>query len=355
MKSGSVLGLILTVALFSLATTKAAAADSKAMFSGVVEKLGDQDLSTLRSRLRSLDEDCPKARKNCRAAGELHRSLTGDGSELLPLLVVYLDENLKVQTNHLLWKGRVTPFVHDVQSVWVVVIAEKEISLEASLTNLWGQDASITKGLRDVFVSSGQRDMDAQQSRSVTKPIELEELAREGELREELWVGSQRFFVRTSTAYRLRIRPADEASAEAVSFESVWATFSNSEYQALDFGIGLAVTYLEETDQENFDLDGIRRGDYIVGAYWMLNLYVKRPILIKPIAPKSGSRYRTSYAITIGTNLNIFDVEEFLLGLNIGHLFGRNGIVVGANFINPFNDTTTMEEVQPFVAVNFNF
>ena len=221
MKAGSVLTLILTVALFSLAVTKPAAADSKAMFSGVVDKLGDQDLSTLRSQLRSLDEECPKANQNCRAAGELHRALTGDGSELLPLLVVYLDENLEVRTNRLLWKGRVTPFVHDVQNFWVVVIADREISLEASITNLWGQEASIAKGLRDVFVSSGQRDMDAQQSRSVIKPIELEELTREGEVGEEFWVGSQRFFVRTSAAYRLRIRPADEASAEAASFESV--------------------------------------------------------------------------------------------------------------------------------------
>ena len=355
MKAGSVLTLILTVALFSLAATKPAAADSKAIFSGVVDKLGDQDLSTLRSQLRSLDEDCPKANQNCRAAGELHRTLTGDGSELLPLLVVYLDENLEVQTNRLLWKGRVTPFVHDVQNLWVVVIADREISLEASLTNLWAQESSITKGLRDVFVSSGKRDMDAQQARSVIKPIELKELAREGEVRDKLWVGWQRFFIRTAAAYRLRIRPADEAADEAAGFQSVWATFSNSEYQALDFGVGLAVTYLEETVQEDFDLDGIRSGDYILGAYWMLNVYIKRPILIKPIAPKSGSRYRTSYAVTIGTNLNIFDVEEFLLGLNIGHLFGRNGIVVGANLINPFTDGQELDEVQPFVAVNFNF
>ena len=115
------------------------------------------------------------------------------------------------------------------------------------------------------------------------------------------------------------------------------------------------MTYLEETVQEDFDLDGIHSGDYLVGAYWMLNVYIKRPILIKPIAPKSGSRYRTSYAVTIGVNLNIFDVEEFLLSLNIGHLFGRNGIVAGANLINPFTDGEELEEIQPFVAVNFNF
>ena len=115
------------------------------------------------------------------------------------------------------------------------------------------------------------------------------------------------------------------------------------------------MTYLEETVQEDFDLDGIRSGDYLLGAYWMLNVYIKRPIPIKPIAPKSGSRYRTSYAVTIATNLNIFDVEEFLLGVNIGHLFGRNGIVVGANFLNPFDDTKDGDEIQPFAAINFNF
>ena len=180
-------------------------------------------------------------------------------------------------------------------------------------------------------------------------------MAQEGESGNQLWVGWQRFFVRTGAAYRLRIHPADEAAEDAAGFKTVWATFSNSKYQGLDFGIGLAVTYLEEEDQENFDLEGIANGDYVLGAYWMLNLYVKRPILIKPIAPKSGSRYRTSYAVTIGANLNLLDVEEFLLGLNIGHLFGRNGIVVGANFLNPFDDTKKGDEIQPFVAINFNF
>jgi hypothetical protein len=355
MKAGSVLTLILTVALFSLAATEPAAADPKTMFSGVAHKLDEQNLSTLRSQLRSLDEECPKANQNCRAAGELHRALTGDGSELLPVLVVYLDENLEVQTNRLLWKGRVTPFVHDVQNVWVIVIADRQVSLEVSLTNLWVQESSIAKGLRDVFVSSGERDIDARQAQGIIKPLELKELTGEGQVRDELWVGWQRFYIRNGGAYRLRILPADEAAEEAVGFQSVWATFSNSEYQALDFGVGLAVTYLEETVQEDFDLDGIHSGDYLVGAYWMLNVYIKRPILIKPIAPKSGSRYRTSYAVTIGVNLNIFDVEEFLLGLNIGHLFGRNGIVVGANFLNPFDDSKDGDEIQPFVAVNFNF
>ena len=80
-----------------------------------------------------------------------------------------------------------------------------------------------------------------------------------------------------------------------------------------------------------------------------------RPVLVKPIAPKSGSRYRTSYAVTIGANLNVFDLDQFLIGLNIGHLFGRNGIVIGANFLNPFDDVSGSDEVRPFVGVNFNF
>ena len=88
MKAGSVLTLILAATLSSLVATTAAAANPKRMFSGVVGKLAEQDLSKLRSRLRSLDEECPKINQKCRAASELHRALTGSGSELLPLLVI---------------------------------------------------------------------------------------------------------------------------------------------------------------------------------------------------------------------------------------------------------------------------
>ncbi len=330
-------------------------ADGPAQFSGVVDKVRDQDLAKLRARLVSIDETCPKARQKCPAAAELHAALVGEKSGLLPLLVVYLDENLEVRLNRVLWKGRVTPYIHDVQSMRVVVISERRIALESSLATLWSQESSFATGLRDVFISAGRRAMEEEEARYVTKPIELIGLARDETTGDELWIGWEQFFVQTGAAYRLRVYPLDEAAEETAGFQSTWASFSNSKNQALDFGIGLAITYVEDALQEDADLGGLHSGDYVLGAYWMLNIHLKRPILIKPIAPKSGSRYRTSYAVTIGANLNLLDVKEFLLGLNIGHLFGRNGIVVGANFINPFEDNQSVEEIQPFVAVQFNF
>jgi len=328
-------------------------------FFNQIENSAGAELAELRSLLVSLDVDCPEANQACPAAAEIHRAFAGDGAKLLPLLVVYLDENLEVKANRLIWKNRVTPFVRDAQNVWVLIFSDREVALEASLENLWTQDAMLTKGLRDVFISSGQRAMEDEQGRDLVKPIELIDLARDGSDAEPMWMGRERFLLQPEAAYRLRIYPADEVSEEAAGFKVIQASFTNSGNKSLDYGIGIAATFIDGLDQPPgqtpSDINGIVREHYVLGAYWMFNIYVKRPVLVKPIAPRRGSRYRASYAVTLGANLNVFELNEFLIGLNIGHLFGRNGIVVGANFLNPFEDVSGADEVKPFVAVNFNF
>ena len=184
-------------------------------------------------------------------------------------------------------------------------------------------------------------------------------LAQDGTGAQNLWMGRERFMLLSPAAYRMRIYPANEASEAAAGFKVIQASFTNSANKSLDFGLGIAATFIEGLDQLSgqnpTDIDGIVREHYILSAYWMLHIYLKDPVLVKPIAPKTGSRYRTSYAITIGANLNVFDLNELLIGLNIGHLFGRNGIVVGANFLDPFENVSGADEIKPFVAVNFNF
>jgi hypothetical protein len=347
------------VAGLLLGPSVAAEKFTKETFFNQVEKTAAGDLAALRSLLVSLDVECPEANQACPAAAELHRAIVGDGGKLLPLLVVYLDENLEMKANRLIWKDRVTPFIRDAQNVWVVVFSDRKITLEASLERLWAQEETLTKGLRDVFISSGKRSIEDEQGRALVKPIELTDLARDDAGAEPLWIGRERFLLMPDTAYRLRIYPADEESEAATSFKVLQASFTNSANKSLDFGLGIAATFVDGLDQPPgmipTDIDGIVREHYVLNAYWMLQIYIKDPVLVKPIAPKRGSRYRTSYAVTIGANLNVFELNELLIGLNIGHLFGRNGIVVGANFLNPFEDVSGADEVKPFVGVNFNF
>ena len=238
-------------------------------------------------------------------------------------------------------------------------VHDRRVELGASLERLWSQEETLTKGLRDVFISSGQRAMEDEQGRALVKPIELTELARDGTGAESMWIGRERFMLMPQTAYRLRIYPADEESDAATKFKAIQASFTNSGNKSLDFGVGIAATFVDGLDEPPGQvptvIDGIVREHYVLSAYWMLQIYLKRPVLVKPIAPRRGSRYRTSYAVTLGANLNVFELNEFLLGLNIGHLFGRNGIVVGVNFLNPFEDVAGADEVKPFVGVNFNF
>jgi hypothetical protein len=102
------------------------------------------------------------------------------------------------------------------------------------------------------------------------------------------------------------------------------------------------------------DTLGIRTNNGILSLYWMLQAYIRRPTLLDPIGRRVGSRYRVSYAVTFGFNLDVFNVDQVILGFNIGHLFGRNGIVVGANILDPL-ESEERASIKPFVGVNFNF
>ena len=77
----------------------------------------------------------------------------------------------------------------------------------------------------------------------------------------------------------------------------------------------------------------------------------RKPVLIKPIAGKGG-RYRTSYGITFGLNLKFWDANEFNVGFNLGHIFGRHGFVVGVNWLDPDDEES---QANPFAAIEFKF
>jgi len=349
-------GLILLS--LTVMTVHSVAAGDRTPFFSVLEKTDDDRSATIRALLGSLEQKCPKVPQSCRAAKEVHRILTGGAGELLPLWVIYLDENLEPRANRLIWKGRVTPFVRDAQNVWVVVVAERDVALEASLVSLWRQKEGILDGLQDVFISSGKRTLENEASSTVSKPLELVNASDGTTAPDGPWIGWQRFHVQTGATYALELAPAGDQAQQAAGFRRVQARFTNSKNQVLDFGVALAASYIDDSSNASgsaSDLDGVRTGNFLIGGYWTLHLYLKRPMLIKPIAQKFGSRYTTSYAITVGANLNIFDTQEFLVGLNVGHLLGRHGIVVGANFVNPFEDSDDEDDVLPFAGVNFNF
>jgi hypothetical protein len=342
----------------SLAVPAFAKDKSNEGFFHIIKEVDADRLNRIRQLLLSIETDCTELVGKCEAGIELRDTLVdGDASRHLPMLFVYLDKNLEVKTNRLVWRNLATPFVIGAQNVWVVVISEHPVDLEANTTLLWGEKASMTPGTQDVFISEGKRALESEEGRVMGKPLALETLAGSG-VDDELFIGIGRFAIRMGGAYRIKIVPSTESARQQAQFQSVHASFSNSTNSSIDFGIGAGFTFdtgdLTESPGTGNDINGIQGENYVLSAYWMLQIYLRKPMLLEPIANKTGSRYRTSYAVTVGFNLNIFDLEQFILGFNIGHLFGRNGVVIGANFTD-LDNSDAGNEIYPFFGVNFNF
>lgn len=326
-------------------------------FFGVIRKDDRGDVARLREILESIETSCPKIPQKCAVTDELYDELFGDlNNRNLPIVVVYLDDDLQVRTNHLIWRRKVTPFVFGVQNVWVFLIAEKPVAVEAQLTNLYDGHTGIAAAVRNIFISSGRRTLESREAQELTKELELKPWNQEPAGQDNLWYAVERFYVDIDSAYRISLQPADEATQDAVDFERIDVRLTNSRRRALDFGIGIGFTgdISDEDLADAGDFSGVRTENGIMSLYWMMQAYIRRPTLLDPIGRRVGSRYRVSYAVTFGFNLDIFNVDQIILGLNIGHLFGRNGIVIGANFFNPLDDQQDAT-IKPFFGVNFNF
>jgi hypothetical protein len=349
--------LAMMVGLFPQQTA-AASRKSKELFFGATTRMDSAGLGSLRKQLLAIEEQCPRAEQKCRPVGELLNTLGGGmDSRGLPIHLIYLDGDGDVLVNRLLWKNKVTPFIHGARNIWVMVFSDRPMDLDVELTSLWQERRGLNRSLRDVFVSSGRRSKEEREATASADRLEMEPMAEGPAVANNLWLGRTRFYVDVESAYVITVQPIEEEAGEQVAFEQLEARFTNSASRSIDGGIGVGITFDTE-DLVNNDLDGVETSLGKVSLYWLLNVYLRRPILIKPIVQGFGGRYRTSYALSFGFNLNIFDVKEVILGFNVGHLFGRHGIVVGANLMSPYDDPppgTDNEAVKPFFAFNFNF
>lgn len=326
-------------------------------FFGVIRKDDVVETSRLRELLGSLNTVCEKVPKKCTIADELYHEIFGNlNNQNLPILLVYLDEDMEVQANRLIWRRSATPFVYGVQNVWVMIFSDTEVHLQVQLTNLYSDQTGIAEGLGNIFISSGRRTQEDGSAREWDRQIDLQPWNSEPSVEDTLWFGAERFYVDVDTGYKISILPANDKTREASDFERIEARFTNTKRRSVDFGIGFGVTGdISDEDLENAgDVDGIRTDNGILSAYWMVHTYIRRPTLLDPITRRAGSRYRISYAVTFGLNLDVFNLDQFIVGLNVGHLFGRHGIVVGANILDLFEskqDTT----IKPFFGVAFTF
>jgi hypothetical protein len=270
----------------------------------------------------------------------------------VPLYVVYIDEKTVVRTNRLLWRNRVTPFVRGAQNLSLLVFTEKPLPLEPRLVLLYGQPGSFVSGLKDVFVSEGKRTLDARAASVATEALPYRNLGAEGG--DTLWFGTTRFHIDSVTAYRLSLVPTGGASSPQPDFSAIQGQFSNSSDKTAAFGFAVGATFdLEPEDQEQ--LSGVQTGNANLDVYLLVTVNIRKPVLLRPIAKRKGGRYRPSMGITFGTNVRFWDTEEFIIAFNYGYLFGRNGIVIGANFIDPLAPDEDSSRVLPYFGIEFKF
>jgi hypothetical protein len=341
--------------LVLVATGATAQVNDRDTYFGTVREIGGARLERLRELLTAVEDTCVKLERRCEAGDELLELFAGDlDLSDLPTLVVYIDDRGEARTNLLLHRHRVTPFLLGESNLWVVVFSEREIDLNIALTTLWQQASSVNEGLRAVFVTEGQRTQDARDASRVDRVLELETLTGEGD--DRLWFGAARFFIQPLSAYNLSVTPAGDPGELGLDFREIRAAFSNSTDRSVTFGLGLGATF-DTTIRDQPALEGVQVGSTNLDLYLMLDIYIRKPAVLRPITSSFWGRYRPSIGIALATNIQFWDAREYIVGVSFGHLFGRHGLVVGANFIDPFSEDGEEREdiVRPYVALMFRF
>ena len=104
-----------------------------------------------------------------------------------------------------------------------------------------------------------------------------------------------------------------------------------------------------------FDVDSDRTNDISVDntnfdAYLCAHLYLIRPILTESVEKRG---YKPSVSLMAGTGIDVLD--EILVGVSVGHLFGRNGISLGVNIMDPFEQDHDERQYRGFIAFDIRF
>ncbi len=326
---------ILTFALVSAAPTLGAAGEMSdpATFFGTINEIEGARVDELRSRLIAISEQCTKLEKRCPAGDELFALFAGSFNlASQPIHVIYIDDNNMVRTNVLLHHRRVTPFLYGQRNVWLVVFAENQLDLMAELTTLWRQGKGSLSRLGGIFVSEGRETVEAREAQTEETPLVLDRLGGAA-ADDALYYSAGRFFLEPLGVYSTSVFPVESPSEAKAGFVEARANFSNSMSRSLDLGLALGATLrTEEVDQDI--LDGVSVGQANLNLYLMADIYIIKPAVLSPMVDSFWGRYRPSVGIAIGTNLKFWDAQEINIGVSLGHLVGRHGLVFGVNIID---------------------
>lgn len=363
-RSSRVLGLTLLglAAVLAPASAFAGKMGDPGNYFGTIHELEGEDVDRLRSLLSAIGEECTRLEKVCPAAGELYSLISGSfHMASQPIHVVYIDGDNKVRTNVLLVNDRVTPFMYGQRNVWVAVFADNHLDLEARLTTLWRQKKGSLSNLEGVFVSEGRQTTEAREAQGETLPMVFDRLSGSS-VGDDLYYSTVRFFIEPLGVYSTSVYPVEEQREAKAGFVEARANFSNSMDRSLDLGLALGATLRTEA-VDDLVLEGVNVGDANLNLYVMIDIYIVKPTVLSPMVKSFWGRYRPSIGIALGTNIQFWDAQEINVGLSIGHIVGRHGLVFGVNIIDAPNPGVDLPEgvqpedrlIRPYIAGLFKF
>lgn len=309
-----------------------------------------QDPNVVRAMLDEIDEVCTqRIRSRCRPGVDLLlRFFGGSYRDDLPDFIVHLEgddgERLRANQPVLLFNRRNTPYLQGVQHIYLLIFSDREVPLSARLTTIQEKEANPFAGVLSV-AGLGDAGATAPSISAEDASIEVS-WTRLGnpEVSDPIYLGLGRLPIRSDVVARLTLIPDDY---EQVSFQAVTAHLSNSHSGATAFAGGLAATFdiddtllAEETSDPAFN-------GYVLAKFYLPG---QRPLL--DVRPNKRSLYQRSTAFVFGTNVTNDAFSELVIGLSFGHLWGKAGIVVAANWVSTDDGD---REAKGMLGVDFTF
>ena len=295
-----------------------------------------ESATPIRQLLDEIGRSCTKVDGVCPAGAELLETLfRGSYRDNLPDFIVDLrrDEEggrLRSRQPVLIFDRRNTPYLYGVEAIWILVVSEEEVPLEARLTTIQRREVNPFSGMLGVVgVSAGQ---ETQETESSVDSNELRwRRLNSSDDEEPLFIGSTRLPIDNDVVARITLIPKEY---DGVAFQSITAHLSNSRSSAAAFGAALGVTMDTEGTLLAKDGDPNFNG-YVFAKFFMPG---RRPRL--QVAPDSRRLYRPSLALVAGTNVTNDSFQEIVAGISFGHLIGKSGLLVAGNWVRTLDSDT---------------
>lgn len=357
------------------------------------------------------EAQCAKIDEPCVAGEEILQMLYGKiYRPNLADFVVYFGDRKQGDNNYtlawhrptLMWQGKNTPHVMGINAIYIVAFASNQLDLDAHVSSesqyqpnpfvglLGGAKVPDSKApdkqlqsAKSPFVwynLSGDRDK---------KIVDDRPLVDEGGKAYPVvhWVGLARGDVTVNSIDRVTIsynipKPTDaggtdkqgadkkkNATAQANAggdkqkgntaqadadgdkyrgdFLAQSGHFSNSPDSVLAVSFALGATFNSKNTSissggSSFNIDGFMFAKY----------YIRPPYLN---AYPGGSRYRRSFGLVLGTNVNSPILNDLVLGVSFGHLINNVGLIVGVNSVAGIANSNQGRKNRGFLGLEYTF